>query len=383
VGPMIEINLPSGRGHRTLIAAGERLEQLAQIPFETYTVLEDLQALCSYETGRIEALISNVGFGMPRRMLSERLGSSPGEDGSPLLSLSQGPVQLRIENASPDLLVLLARPPEFRRPIPPLALVIEGLTLSNHDEALDRLQAIANGLFLELDTAFGIPLTLRRRPPSPIRRGPPQALADEVKFPLSEYDPQPMALYWYGRGALGMPLLRFLAFYQVLEFYFPVFADQEARRRVQSVVKNPAFRPHDESHISKIMKAMNVAGRRGFGDERSQLRATIRGSINPDELREYLGQIEERKRYFHDAKRKNSPAAKPLRLEMDDGDLLEATAERIYEIRCRIVHTKDSDGERGQLLPFSSEADRMAHDIELLEMLARGALVAGSRSLQL
>lgn len=68
---------------------------------------------------------------------------------------------------------------------------------------------------------------------------------------------------------------------------------------------------------------------------------------------------------------------------MDDEDLLEATTERIYEIRCRIVHTKDSDGERGQLLPFSSEADRMVHDIELSEMLARSALVAGSRSLQL
>lgn len=284
-GPMIEMNLPSGRGHRTLIAAGKRLEQLAEIPFETYTVLGDLQALCSYEEDRIEALVGSVGFGAPRRMLSDRLGDSAGEDDSPLLSLSQGTVQLRIEDASSDLLALLTRGSEFNRVVTPLALVIEGLKLSTHDEALERLKAIANGLFLELDTAFGIPLTLRRRPPLRIRRGPPQPATDEVKFPLSEYDPQPMALYWYGREAMGMPLLRFLAFYQVLEFYFPVFSDLEARR-VQSVVKNPAFRPHDESHISKIMKAMNVAGRRGFGDERSQLRATIKGCINPDELRE-------------------------------------------------------------------------------------------------
>jgi hypothetical protein len=100
-------------------------------------------------------------------------------------------------------------------------------------------------------------------------------------------------------------------------------------------------------------------------------------------LREYLTSSEHRVQYFQEKKNRIAPATTPIRLEMEDDDLIDATAERIYEIRCRIVHTKDSDGERGQLLPFSPEAEQMDHDIDLLETLAHSALVAGSRELQL
>jgi hypothetical protein len=234
-----------------------------------------------------------------------------------------------------------------------------------------------------LDSTFSVPLVLSRARRSRAVRRLGSRRIEDVKFPVSEYDSQPMALYWYGRGAMGMPLLRFLAFYQVLEFYFPVYAELEIRRRVKSVVKDPNFQPHKETDISKIMRALSTGGRKGFGDERAQLRATIRACANPDDIRDYLSETGKRAQYFEarKEKKKGSAASMPIRREMEDGDLLDATAERIYEIRCRIVHTKDSDGDLGQLLPFSPEAEQMDQDIELVEMLARSALVTGSREL--
>ncbi len=70
---------------------------------------------------------------------------------------------------------------------------------------------------------------------------------------------------------------------------------------------------------------------------------------------------------------------------MGDGELLEAIAGRIYDIRCKIVHTKESGpgDDFGLLLPFSSEAENLGHDTALLQMIARSALISGSRPLQL
>jgi hypothetical protein len=384
LGPGIEIDLPAGRGVRRARFAGiERLQQLLDIPFEKYVALGDFAAIASYDEGTIEALVESSGQLPARAVLIRRL-ERDSKSSAPLLSLSREKVQLALGNASKALLALEPGPARGLAQGPgPLALHISGLAIDQYDEAIERLEAIANGLFLELDIAYEVPLVLRRRRQLRFIRRRKPAKADELMFPVSEYDPQAMALYWYGRGAAGMPLLRFLAFYQVLEFYFPIYADQEVRRRVKGVVKDPSFKPHNELHISKIMKAMDGGGRRGFGDEKSQLRATIRGCANPDDLRDFLNARDGRAEYFEERKKRDSPASTVIRSAMNDEDLIDAAAGRIYEIRCRVVHTKDSGGDRGQLLPFSVEAEGMDHDIELLETLARGALVAGSRELTL
>jgi hypothetical protein len=376
-GPRLGLELPAGPSGRKLYFGNvERLEALLQIDFEKYVALGEYLAISSYGDGVIEALVESAGQGPPPRMMIGRAA----DQANPILSVSRDGVEVSLGDASPDLDVLMGRGrlPQGRGP---LALRISGLNINRYDFALDRLEAISNGFFMELDSAFGLPLVLRRaRRARAVRRGGSRNLED-VNFPISEYDPQPMALYWYGRGAMGMPLLRFLAFYQVLEFYFPIYAEQEARRRIKSVVKDPNFKPHKESHISKIMKALNTSGRRGFGDERAQLRATIRACANADDLRDYLSTSKPRAQHFDSAKSKKSTASRPIRIGMDDGDLLDATAERIYEIRCRIVHTKDGESDLGQLLPFSPEAEAMDYDIDLIEMLARSVLVAGSREL--
>jgi hypothetical protein len=65
-------------------------------------------------------------------------------------------------------------------------------------------------------------------------------------------------------------------------------------------------------------------------------------------------------------------------------DLRELVADRIYDIRCRIVHTKETpDQEVEVLLPFSKEADLLTDDIELVAFIARACLASASRQLDL
>lgn len=60
-------------------------------------------------------------------------------------------------------------------------------------------------------------------------------------------------------------------------------------------------------------------------------------------------------------------------------------AERIYDIRCKIVHTKAGGSEGGVelLLPFSKEAELLYLDIELIQYVAQQTLISASTALPL
>jgi hypothetical protein len=61
-------------------------------------------------------------------------------------------------------------------------------------------------------------------------------------------------------------------------------------------------------------------------------------------------------------------------------DVRDDVAARIYDIRCKIVHTKDDEHQlgHGMILPFSEEADELELDNVLLEFVAQKVLISSS-----
>jgi hypothetical protein len=104
--------------------------------------------------------------------------------------------------------------------------------------------------------------------------------------------------------------------------------------------------------------------------------------VDPEALRVFLESDPARKDFYM-AKGK-SPYQK-LPLANTSADLRNDVSDRIYDIRCKIVHTKsDSRSEDGDLLlPFSKEADQLVYDIELVEYLAQRVLIAANLPLQI
>jgi hypothetical protein len=67
----------------------------------------------------------------------------------------------------------------------------------------------------------------------------------------------------------------------------------------------------------------------------------------------------------------------------ETSDFIAEVSERIYEIRCRIVHTKSNEGNFEVLLPYSNEVKELNFDLELIEFLSRKILIASSRPLKI
>lgn len=258
---------------------------------------------------------------------------------------------------------------------------LTGCHVTTHDTALALLTKAAGSVLFQLDLLTDTPMGLEkerrrfvggRRPKNNSNR------TTELQYPKTQFENAPLSLYWYGRSAAGMPLLQFLAFYQVVEFYFPIYSQSEAQRKLKAILKDPTFRGDRDTDVARLLAAIHVSRSGAFGDERSQLRATLMECTDSDALRQFIAADTERKDFFLN-KAKSLPYHK-IPLTNPSVDIRNDVADRIYDIRCKIVHTKtDSrDGDVELLLPFTPEAEQLSFDIELVQYVAQQVLVAGS-----
>jgi hypothetical protein len=382
------IGLQSGRERRWLYFLDvDDYERVLAVNFERYTCLSGLEAICSYEDGTIEALIRPVvpsggGVGLSRSIVTALFGVTPQDVAEAWrrveLKLAspagQPPTTIAISAASEDFTALFGGVGGAH----PLTLKIRTEQISTHDGALDFLRRKSDAVFFQLDLATDVPVGLARvRPPRFRKAKDRPAVPPELAFPRAEYDPAPMSLYWYGRSAVGMPLLQFLAFYQSIEFYYPTYSQAEARRRLRAILKDPTFRGDRDADIGRVLSAIHITRTGTMGDERSQLRATLTECIDPERLRAFLTEDDERAEFFSKSK---GLTDRRLSLTSQTADLRQEVAERLYDLRCKIVHTKTDPrtNELELLLPFSKEAEQLDFDIELAQFLSRQVLVAAS-----
>lgn len=347
---------------------------LEGIEFEKYTFISNLQAICSYEKGTIECAVQAAGNSRPLPILYKRLFGVSIRDarknGAKIVaSVEEGEptVELGMSTAEFDAIVSQSSST--------ITLKIGGLNVHQHDEVFNYLTVVANSLLFQLDMISDLPLVLKKVVSNRKRSPVPEAVPALI-FPKVEFESAPLSLYWYGRSAVGMPLLQYLAFYQVIEFYFPRYSQSEAHRKLKSVLKDPTFRSDKDSDVAKLLAAIHVSKSGAFGDERSQLRAVLDECTFSDEIKRFVIEDNERSAFFN-AKAKASYQKINV---LSDDDVRADVSRRIYEIRCKIVHTKSDarDVEVKMLLPFSSEADQLRFDIELIQYVAQKVLIAGA-----
>ncbi|MEU6713745.1 hypothetical protein ABZ897_19895 [Nonomuraea sp. NPDC046802] len=251
----------------------------------------------------------------------------------------------------------------------------------SHDETLRILGQVTGAVFFELDLRYGLALNIRKaRSAGRARRRRAIPSSDVPRMPENQYSERPLSLYWYARSARGMPLLEFLAYYQVLEYHFPTYSHREALERIRHELRDPRFEREDDRHVERILTLASQFGGKGKGKEREQLKATIHACVTSEQLKEFLEEAPERLEHFTTKRIIEVSRIDP---KSKQSDLRDQISERVYDLRCRIVHSKDDANEHysEMLLPFSEEADRLGPDIDLVHLLAQKVLIASSSRL--
>lgn len=379
---LVEVAFPCGRSERTITISEENLQSFADVEFEKYRFIDGYTAVYIEEDEYIEADVIRLGASSNYAIENVIFGQILPRENRKLLLNSERTGAPEIEfGASSDTFKRITQRFTKRQ----YSLKIRGCRIPSYDDAKVLLEQLTDSIFFQVDMLTGMSLGLRREqgPPRVIggRRREPGML--DVEYPDRGYDKAPMSFYWYGKTASGMPLLQFLAFYQVLEFYFPIYSKAEAKRRIALILKNPTFRKDRDSDLGSILNAIQTSRGGGFGDERGQLRATLIECIDTQRLRAFVEETTERKASLS----KKIPDITDHKLPIADSgaDLRDSAGNRIYDIRCKIVHTKSDHGgvEVRPLLPFSPDAEKIHEDIELIEFMAQQVLITASTQLEL
>ncbi|APH39487.1 hypothetical protein [Methanohalophilus halophilus] len=273
----------------------------------------------------------------------------------------------------------------------PLTLKLSNVDVEQHDDAVDILRKLANSLFFQIDLLVDVPLNLvpqrenmiekRKRRMRQHSRVKNDAKINKLKY---KYDDEPISSYWNAKANSNMPLFQFLAFYQVVEFYFPIYSKIEVHKKIKNWIKDPRFNSNSDSDLSKIINIIKMSKMsNAFGNEKEQLKSTITYCVSEDEIKDFLELDAARKKYYVDRKGNKISMchfsySKKTQTLIEE-NLINEVADRIYGIRCKIVHSKSNESE--YINPFSKEVNQLIYDIELVEFLARKVLIASSTSL--
>lgn len=400
----IKFNIPAAREKNEclLVFREDSLDQALNCEFYKFRFIQGYESIWSSEKQIIEAEI--VSIENPSRSFLRRLDEliNKSEDDNDLDDESTEEVtsinlpsldgySITMGYCSKEFSFLSGsreRGPRGRN-MKRITLKIKNSKATTHDKALESLEKIAHSLFFQIDLAFEMPITLQNQRESWLerhdKRRRKRLFVDEsanISEPKYEYDNEPISLYWYAKESDQMPIFQYLAYYQSTEFYFSIYSSFEAKQKIQSIIKDPRFNPNKDTDITKIISTINSNGSKSFGNERDQLKATISACTNNIELKEFFTADQKRFDFFADNKGKNI-AKQKISVKNETADLVTEVSERVYEIRCRIVHSKASEGDFDVLLPYSREVKKLNYDIELIEFIARKVLITSSRPIKL
>lgn len=385
---VFELGFPCGSGEKAInLINTRRVEEMLQVPFESYRLSVNHEAIIDTSTGRVEAAL--VSRTRPRPLNRGAVWELPGvdiDDDSPLKTGAElpsyaTPTGWRLIVANDELEIEVSPKTamfEATYPYPELTLKIQHAQGAARPRADRLLDEYAADFLLDLDLKYGPGLTLLRTRATSGKAILPAIPDTAPRFPSLRYSPEASALYWYGASAIGFPMLQYLAYYQVLEFFFSSFTRRAVVERLRSRLKDPRFDLRVDTDIDSLIDATKTA-HAGMKNELDQLRHTLSDCITPEAVREFIRSEESLSNHFLTAKSKIRGTA-AIRLDTDDDDLLRQLADRVYRVRNRIVHTKAGAEEIGLdlLLPSSTESNELWPEVELVKFLAQSALVHGA-----
>jgi hypothetical protein len=157
-----------------------------------------------------------------------------------------------------------------------------------------------------------------------------------------------------------MPLQKFLAFYQVLEFHYPNFTKISAKKKIKNLFLDPSFNIDKDKDLNRILAVVESSSP-NTTDERSQLYATLDECVDSSELIDFFSP-----KKTHEFFLKKNKEITEVIIPLNDkkANIIKSVASRVYDIRCRIVHTKDLSGSTKPLLPNSPAAENLNDDIK-------------------
>lgn len=376
--PEATVSLPKGSSFREVfVTRRENVVMIRDLPIDDYRTLDEFECLWMPGKGTVEVRVRPCVPRAYEQMKTLLLGDS--EDPS---SLCGAPFEFGDCQFGTGIQAVFNEPSDAYRALLPhhsdANVTFFGILDQQHDAVVEMIRALSNSLFFEVYSKYGIAL----------RAGGYREALPSVSFDLFasvttsttpiryRYDDVPSRLFWHAHRIIDtLPSFSFLAFYQVAEYYFLRYWKLETRGRVRNLLKNPSFVPDSDDDMSRLIDVISNDKQRG--NELSFFASVVRHCVGDTELERFLNLDVDRAKHNRSNKSLGLPLVNP---KDHKADLCTAVAGRLYDLRCKLVHTKEyslAESKHDIYLgsPLISDIGR---EIELMEFVSRHVLIAAS-----
>jgi hypothetical protein len=172
-----------------------------------------------------------------------------------------------------------------------------------------------------------------------------------------------------------MPIDQYLAYYQATECFFTQVLNADVVAKIKREVSDPRFNPADKEALTSLATTIQANGPRALS-EKDQLHRVIERCVDGDRLAQFLSGFAERRDYFTSRDKLGGNISTIQKQIANTDERAKQVAYRIYDIRCRIVHTKaDRASELRSILPLSPASRELGYDIELVRFVAEETIL--------
>jgi hypothetical protein len=199
---------------------------------------------------------------------------------------------------------------------------------------------------------------------------------DEQKvldIPLATYDSTMMKYFKVGVSS-QFPSQKFLAFYHILEFNFLSVSDEVLYGRLKSHINSTGFNG-TEKQLNKVISIVKKHSDRS--DETEMLMRVLMKYIDPDELMEFILDVEEKaaeKIYT----KNHEVFGERFQIQTKKDHVIANTAKLIKYIRNSLVHSSDRYNREDCNIPLTESENIVKNYIVLVRFLAEKIIYAKS-----
>jgi len=303
-----------------------------------------------------------------------------GEEGQPQVLIQRNP-------SDAFILYMLEKVPKFQREFRPMhssvrfkqespfgqlfrsiyTISIRGLNFHKADIALEKFHEIQSASLFNIGYVSDVAVVERRAWDKGIFRSRRRS-SEKLDFPKRVYKPELIAYYHLALSTKNR-LLQYLAYYQILEYFFVSASESVLEKRLADMMAIPGFSDSRPADIRKLIKSV-----RRFDKETKEdrmLRTVLERYFSPDEIIDFIIDYEQQEGVHFSIETSALGFAHKLNLHLNE--VMNSLSQRIYKTRNVLVHNKEDELPR--FVPFSSQDEHLEHEIPLVRFLAEQLII--------
>lgn len=263
----------------------------------------------------------------------------------------------------------------------PQTIKIYNIQESSIDKAIERSNSVIDSCLFELSYLKDVTLYVQdkfssfQQKDKPFQFGNPPT-GDQLSLPKVDFNADTIRFYQRGRSTRD-PVIQFLSFYHVLEYYFVIVSDEQLYDKLSRKINDPKF-VTDHTNLDRLIQ--DVKDHKGKTDETEMLKLVLNKYIEESELINFM---KEYKDWSAKAKTNETDIfGKDININIKEGHIIGSVAKRIKTIRNTLVHSSDRYERNQRFIPTADHESILCKEIPLIKYLAEKVIIGSASNLK-